>query len=290
MIKSMTGFGSGQSASKTISVELKSVNNRFFEIQIKGPRHFNSLDIEMRALVQKNIARGSVFLSILWDESKNNDATMRWDKKKTRAAVTALKEIQKTHGLEKKLTLQDVLAVTDVSASEPRPDPKKQWPEVKKALTHALTALEKMRVQEGKALEKDILGRLKKMSQVIVAMEKRAPQRKKEYLEKTQNRLKEFLKQSEIDETRILTETLLWSDRTDISEEITRFKSHLTQFNDTLKKEKAEPGKKLNFILQEMNRESNTIGSKANDLILSQKTIELKEEIEKIREQIQNIE
>ena len=289
----MTGFGRGecQEDDYTYQAEVRSVNNRFIEINTRLPKAYLDLEQPLKKLIKSYCSRGSISLTISIGNSNEN--TGEWEVKPNLSLATqyaaALNQIRDTLKLEGEIDLNSLSGLRDIIKIEPLAvDPAKHELIINIA-TEALTSLKKMREEEGENLQKDLAHRIDTIENYATEIESRHPEVTKEY----QNRLKEKIKNLneglDADETRLAQEVALFADRCDVTEEITRLKSHLNQFKNFFNAK--EPiGRKLEFITQEINREINTTGSKSSDITISNKVIEIKSQLEKIREQIQNIE
>lgn len=294
MLKSMTGFGRGEYIDSThrIIVEIKAVNHRYNEIVIRMPKALGSLEDKVRRSIAGTILRGRVDTFITVDEYGQKKRTVRVDKDLAMAYHNAMGELAGLLGVPASDNIYhlskypDVLKVEEVSE-----DVEKLWPKLATAIESAVLNLKKMREAEGANIETDLLERVEKLYAYISAVEERSPQILIEYREKLLSRMRELLAAigAEPDESRLLQETAIFADRTNVTEEIVRLKSHLSQFKSAVSEQDAV-GRKLDFIVQEINRETNTIASKANDSTIANVVVEIKSEIEKIREQIQNIE
>lgn len=293
MIKSMTGFGRGE-FSDTIhnfSVEIKTVNHRYNDIMIKMPKHLNYLEENIKRYIKKDINRGRVEVYINVEYISESPIDVSIDIPLAKAYKYALEKLIEELNIEYKIGLGDILTLNDIVKTERKEmDKNIVWNCLTKALDIALENVKAMRIEEGIALKKDIECQLKTMNYMIVEIEKRAPFVVKEYKEKLKERIKELIdEECDLDEDRLNYEVALFADKSNINEEIVRFKSHVNQFLKSL--EYDEPiGRKLDFLIQEMNREINTIGSKASDLYITNYVVDIKSELEKIREQVQNIE
>jgi len=292
MIKSMTGFGRGefQENGKKFVVEIKTVNHRYFDIFIKIPRQLSFLEDKVREVVAKRIARGKIDIFITFEDNGENSKYVLIDEGLAKAYVEAVRLLRDRFGLEDDISVSLIAKFPDLLRVEKAEDDEEEiWQLLKAALESALESLISMREAEGRELCSNLLERSLYIDDVLKKIEVRAPEVVKEYKQKLEDRIKELLQQNIIDENRIATEVAFFADRCSIDEEIVRLKSHLIQFRDTLDLEQPV-GRKLDFLIQEMNREINTIGSKASDLEITRSVIEIKSEIEKLREQVQNIE
>jgi uncharacterized protein (TIGR00255 family) len=293
MLNSMTGFGRAecQDGDYSYKAEIRSVNNRFIEINTRLPKAFLDMEISLKKLIKSHCARGSINITITLANS--NDGSGEWDVKPNLPLATqyvkALKEIQTSLGLVGQVHIDSVIGLRDVFKIEPIAiDPAKESLLLTMAES-ALESLQKMREVEGTHLQKDLSERIDSIEKHAEQIEKRQPQVIQEY----KNRLKEKIKLLndgiDVDESRLAQETAILADRCDITEEITRLTSHLIQFRKLV--DSAEPvGRKLEFITQEINREVNTMGSKSSDTEMANVVIEIKSTLEKIREQLANIE
>lgn len=293
MLKSMTGYGHGEAviSGKKITVELKAVNHRFCEVVLRLPRSLMSLEDRMKRLIQSQISRGRVdcFLGI---EKCGPDPSMavKVDKDLAAAYYKAMKELQETLEVEGKIKLKHLTGLQGVmTLEEDAKDVEEWWPAIQEAMESALAGLIKMRAVEGEQLGKDLWKRVGQIANHNVKIRSRAPFVIEDYRARLTTRLDDFMKGAGLDMERIAAEAALFAERANITEETVRLDSHISQVYACL--DTAEPvGRKLDFLLQEMNREINTIASKANDLEISRLSIEVKSELEKLREQIQNIE
>jgi uncharacterized protein (TIGR00255 family) len=291
----MTGFGRGEflDAEHRFIVEIKSVNHRYNEIAIKMPKNFGVLEDKIRRMVNSSLERGRVDVYVTTDDFGQRKRTVRVDKELALAYHIALKEL--AHLLEASpwdQIFHQIAKFPDVlRVEEEAEDVSLLWPKLSQAIDQAIANLMTMRLAEGANIQKDLLIRIDKLAKDVVFIEDRAPQIAAEYREKLLARMRDILATigAEPDELRLLQEAALFADRTNITEELVRLQSHLTQLHDALLSDDAV-GRKLDFIIQEVNREVNTIGSKANDATVANMVLDIKSEMEKVREQIQNIE
>jgi len=292
MITSMTGYGRGTGSNSflEITAEVRSVNNRFLDISLKLPKSLSIFEQQVRELVGKHVARGrvNVWMSINGQDDKTNKFIV--NNALVEAYIKIADQIAQQYGIEGNLTIDQIMILPDVIAveSEEAAD-EETWAIAKTALEEALSQLAEMRRREGVEMEKDFVERintLESLSNRIEALAVKGPEME---LSKIRERVKRLLDNEQIDEYRLEMELALISDRIDISEECIRFKSHITLFREMLQEVKSQ-GRKLNFLLQEMNREANTMASKAYTAEISHLVVKIKEEIEKVREQVQNIE
>jgi uncharacterized protein (TIGR00255 family) len=289
-IRSMTGFGLAENTtpSGTYRVEVRGVNNRFLEIQIRLPKFAANLESRIKKEISSVISRGSIIVLISCDREEG-ETKLSWDKESVDSYINIFKEINSIYKLESKITLSDLLHFSDFIKPETGVyDEETLWKHLKPAVTESVAAFQKARETEGAFIVKDLKKILKDITKSLQLIEKRAPARIEEYSKNLSERIQKLI-DNPPDPQRIQTEIALFADRLDISEECTRLRAHLAKFSEDF--ELDEPvGKRMGFLLQEMNREANTIGSKANDTEISHLSVKLKENIEKIREQIQNLE
>ncbi len=293
MLNSMTGYGRSekQNGNFACKAEIRSVNNRFIEINTRLPKYLSALELPLKKLIKSKCARGSFDLSLTLekDDATGADLEIKPNMGLATQYFDAFKQIKSELGLESDLSIEALLAVKDIVKAEPPTLDTSQEEMILETTEEALLALIKMRQEEGNNLQKDLSGRLQDILKLTQSIQDRQPVVLAEYRNRLNDKIKLLTEGIELDETRLAQETALMADRCDISEEITRLGSHLEQFNDMFKK--TEPiGRKMEFITQEINRETNTIGSKSVDFQISQNVIEIKSILEKIREQIQNIE
>ncbi|MFH1381252.1 MAG: YicC/YloC family endoribonuclease [Candidatus Omnitrophota bacterium] len=292
MIKSMTGFGKGEAKSKTgvFTVEIRAVNHRYFDFLAKIPNSLMFLEDRIKELLHKDIKRGKINLFLSHRSPKNDNESVTFNRQAVKKYHKILTEIKKRFDIKEEIKLSHVLSFADVIIhSEKSFDMDVMWLSVKEAVAMAASDCNKMREREGKALYKDFFARIAKISGYIDAISDIAPSVVVEYKRKLDSRIKDIVKNNNIDEARMETELALFAKQCDISEEITRFKSHLEGFRKVMERGE-EAGRKLDFILQELNREINTLGAKANDIKIARIVINIKSELEKIREQAQNVE
>ncbi|NLP01737.1 MAG: YicC family protein [Fibrobacter sp.] len=289
-IRSMTGFGlaEGTTPSGTYKIEIRAVNNRFMELQVRLPRFASNVEQLVKKEISSVISRGSVSAVITCDREEEG-TKLTWNKASVNSYMDIFNEIRDRYKLEGGVTISDLLHFSDFIKTETTTfDEKTLWKHIKPILSKAIVAFQKTREAEGVYISKDLKKILKEISRTLAQVEKRAPVRISEYSKSLTERIKKLI-DSAPDPMRIATEVAIFADRLDISEECTRLRAHILKFSEDLDMD--EPvGKRMSFLLQEMNREANTIGSKANDTEISHQSVKLKENIEKIREQIQNIE
>lgn len=289
---SMTGFGKGTFAlnGRELTVELKSVNNRFLDISMRLPRVLSPLEDTFRHALQDRLSRGHVDVYVNYRNQREDARSVRVDAQLLGAYLTCARIAARELSITDDLTLSKALALPDVTEIVPAEEDQEALQQLgKTAVELAIDALLAMRRGEGSRLKKDLTARMDTMEGYAAAIEKRAPGVAEDYRVRLTERVNEMLGETEVDRSRLATEIALFADKAAIDEEIVRLKSHLLHFRELLEAE--EPvGRKMDFLIQEMNRECNTIGSKANDAALTDLVLLCKAEIEKLREQIQNIE
>lgn len=292
MLKSMTGFGRERKTigDYDISVEIRSVNNRYFELNTKIPRSCLFMEDKLKNLVKTKVSRGKVELSLSVSNVQGKETAVTVNNLVVESYVTALREAGKIYGLTDDLTLKDVFNMTDAfTISRPDEDEELLWNSVKEVAEAALNNFVSMREAEGLKMKADLLEKLSNVEEMIEKVCVLSPENVENYRKKLFEKLSEILSDRNIPEERILLEAGIFSEKTAVDEETVRLKSHFSQFRTML--DSSEPvGRKLDFLVQELNREVNTIGSKAQNLEITRIVVDAKSEIEKIREQIQNIE
>ena len=292
MIRSMTGFGRNEIKfhNGRITVEMKTVNHKFFDASIKLPPNMAVFEDSIKEELQKRINRGKVNLSIAYDGVLARAAKVVVDHKAARNYYEELCRLKKELGLKEEIRVADIMSQPGVVSYEASgAEAMKIWPKIKSALSGALTKLISDREKEGKALQADLLSRSRKIDQLLTIIKSRAHLNIDEYRKRFADRVKDLSGGNEINMGRLEMEVAIFAKNCDISEEITRLKNHLSHFNKTISTN-GEVGKKIDFIAQELHRETNTIGSKASDFKVSKAVIDIKSEIEKIREQAKNLE
>lgn len=292
MVKSMTGYGRAKETlnKRDITVEVRSVNNRYLDCAVKMPRAYIFAEDAIKARVQKAISRGKVDVFVTIDTSAADVSVVAVNEPLARGYYEALMQIKNTFAMDGDVSpvalakFPDVLTVT--KAEE---DVETVSADICAVLDKALAAYNEMRAVEGVKLAEDIGGRVSTIETVVGKVEERSPQTVAAYRERLENKMREVLQSTTIDESRILTEAAIFADKIAVDEETVRLRSHIAQLRDMLQSEQPI-GRKLDFLIQEVNRECNTIGSKCNDLTITQDVVNMKAEVEKIREQVQNIE
>jgi uncharacterized protein (TIGR00255 family) len=298
MIKSMTGYGSakrsfgtaGAAGAIDITVELRSVNNRYLDTNIKLPRVYAAMEDTLKSAVTRSISRGKVDVYVTIDTSKAENVTIRVNKPVADAYVAVLKSLAEEYSLVSNISAIDLTRFPEVLQLEKsETDMDALTADVASVLEEALSDFDNMRRREGDNLSADIARRLDEILRLTQRAEELSPKSVSDYRAKLEAKMAEVLKNKDIDETRIVMEAAIFADRVAINEETVRLRSHIAQLRSML--EAGEPvGRKLDFLIQELNREANTIGSKGNDAEMARVVVDLKAEIEKIREQVQNIE
>jgi len=292
LIKSMTGYGRGEAvaAGKKFIFELKAVNHRYNEVVLRLPRSLSPLEDRIRRFIQARIARGRVdgFLGV--EECGEKNATVKVDKALAAAYYNAMKELQETLGIGGEIQFQQLVALPGVvTVEEPADDVEEWWPSIQNAVEEAVDNLVRMRMVEGEQLARDLLSRSERLFYLNQSIRERSPFVVEEYRERLVARLNDYMRDGIITPDRLAAEATIFAERSSITEENVRLESHLQQLKSCLTAGESV-GRKLDFLIQEMNREINTIASKANDLEISRAVVEAKSELEKIREQVQNIE
>ncbi len=294
MIRSMTGYGRSQAVVDTmnITVELKSVNHRYFEFNSRVPRNYGFLDEKLKSYIGSRVSRGKVECYVSAENLEDDEIQILVNHSLAQSYLGALKELAERN----ELNLRDDLAMSSLAryndiftVHKQEADEEKIWNAVKTVAEKAVDKFIEMRETEGNKLKNDVLSRADLILEKVSVIEERSPQTVKEYNDKLIARINEFLSDVQVDEQRLLTECAIFADKVAVAEETVRLRSHIDQLRQFLDSDEAV-GRKTDFLVQEMNREANTIGSKAQDVTIARCVIDIKAEIEKIREQIQNIE
>ncbi len=289
---SMTGYGSARGTAEglEITVELKSVNNRYLDCSVRLPRNFLFAEDLVKQAVSGSVSRGKVDVFVSCQSAGTADTVVSVNRELAREYFEAISSLAGELGLEPGMNALSIARMPDVLTVERRELDREVIGEALREITaRAAEDFNAMRAREGERLRGDLLDKLATVEGLVSVVEERSPQRVDEYRERLENRLRELLADRSIDEQRILTEAAIFADRTAVDEETVRLRSHIAQFR-TMLEEGSPVGRKMDFLIQEFNRESNTIGSKCSDAALAKVVVDLKSEIEKIREQLQNIE
>lgn len=292
MIKSMTGFGRGHKLlnGRDITVEIRAVNHRYYEFSARIPRSLGFAEEKLKSMLQGRISRGKVEVSVQVCNTEAADEKITINKEIVREYVDALRSVWEEFSLNDDLALSNILRIPDAfTVVKTETDEEQLWQDIKAAAEEALERFISMRETEGERMTRDIASRLDRIEKWVGIIENRSPAIVEEYRKRLYDKMCEVLNSANIDESRILMEAGIFSEKTAVDEETVRLRSHIAQFRTML--ESGEPvGRKLDFLVQEMNRETNTIGSKVQDIEVTRIVVDQKSEIEKIREQIQNIE
>ncbi len=288
----MTGFGRCLESvdGKTIIVEIKSVNHRYFEFSSRVPRSCGYLDEKLKSFIQGKVSRGKIDVGVSIQSDSVSDEKIEVNSEVAKGYITALRGANEELGLEDDLTLSRIMRLPDIfDVKKIEEDEETVWNEVKSVAEKALERFIAMREAEGEKMREDILSRLDYITGLVEKIEKKSPETTEKYRKKLFDKISEVLKDTNVDEQRILTEAAIFSEKTAVDEETVRLRSHINQCREMLSMNEAV-GRKLDFLIQEFNREANTIGSKCQDIEITKVVVDLKSEIEKIREQVQNIE
>lgn len=291
MPRSMTGFGRAEVEYRgnKLTVEINTLNSRFLEYQTRIPKSLTPLENDIKNLLNSRFKRGKIIITITQDQEQPEDSIIL-DEEKADAYFRIFNLLKEKYSLKPDLSLQDFAALPDLVKIEKEEDDLKEiWDNLQPVILEAAEAVNKMRIAEGENLSRDMVDRLKSIEKFTGEIEKLSGENVKEYREKLKAKVAEIVGDSPIDENRLAMEIALFAEKSDITEECIRLRSHAEQFADSLK-ESGPVGKRLNFILQELNREANTAGSKSASYPISRRVISIKEEVERLREQIQNIE
>lgn len=292
MLKSMTGYGRREVVTdgKKILVEIKSVNHRYADYNIKVQRHLGYMEDKIRKHVSESITRGKVDIYLNVENYETADKQITLNKPMAENYINVLKQLRDEFGLRDDISVTSVARNPDIFLTERIEEDEEQlWNTVKTVLDEALSDFVSMREREGERIERDLCERIEYMRTLVTGIDERSPQTVKEYSDRLYEKIKDVLDGREIDEARILTEVAIYADKVAVNEETVRLVSHFSEFDNIINC--GEPaGRKLDFLIQEINREVNTIGSKASDIEIAKTVVTLKGEIEKLREQIQNIE
>ena len=292
MVRSMTGFGRAKYSENglNITVEFKSVNHRYFEFTSRLPKGYMFLDEKLKSFCQQNISRGKVEAAVIIEDNSENAAVVELNAAYAEAYLAAVKDMSRRYGIKNDVKMSSLVANPELfTVKKQTLSEETVTAAVLKTAEEAMQSFISMREAEGKRLKNDVKSRTDFILEKVAFVDERSPETVKAYREKLEQKIKELIGDVQVDEQRLLTETAIFADKVAVAEETVRLKSHIKQFCSLLDSD--EPiGRKLDFIVQEMNREANTIGSKAQDIEIAHTVVDIKSEIEKIREQIQNIE
>lgn len=292
MIRSMTGYGSAEleQRGQRLTAEIRSVNHRFCEVSMRGPKVALLFEDQIRQLIQERFSRGKFNLTISWAGAGDQGEVLKINEAVAGRYVALMSQLKERYGLEGGINVSTVAALPDVFAWEhANMSDEESWSLVKALIDRVCESMNLMKAREGAALAADLQHRLDIIREKLVMVSERAPLRPQEAKEKMVSRIKPLLDDVEMDPLRIAQEVAMLADRLDCTEECVRLAAHLDQFRQLIDGQELA-GRKLNFLLQEMNREANTIGSKSNDVEITRAVIVMKEEIERLREQVQNVE
>ena len=293
MIRSMTGFGHGEVSNdknQKVTVEMKSVNHRYCDISLKLPKKLAMFEANIRNIMKEYASRGKIDIYVSYEDLSETAVSLHYNQAMAAEYMQVFKKMQEDFGIETKITAEALAKYPEVvTLEEVQQDEEVWWELLEAALRQAAEKFVETRTIEGANLKKDLLGKLDQMAADVAFIERRSPQIIAEYRAKLEEKVKEFLEDSAIEENRIAAEVTLYADKIAVDEEIVRLQSHISSMTDVLESDESI-GRKLDFMAQEMNREANTILSKSSDVDLADHVIELKTNVEKVREQIQNIE
>lgn len=292
MVRSMTGFGRHEATvdGRDIVVEIKSVNHRYYEFNCRTTRGYNFLEEKLKSYIKEKVSRGKIDVYVSLSQKEDTESIVKINPSLAQGYINALKKLSTDYGVADDISVSTVAQYNDIFQVHRAPEDEEEvWNAVKEVLDVALDNFIKMREVEGEKMKADIMSRAETILSIVSKIEEKSPERVKDYEARLKERIEELLGSADFDEQRILTEVAIFADKVAVDEETVRLRSHFDQLK-LLMKSDGEIGRKIDFIIQEMNREANTIGSKANDSTLSHMVVDIKAEIEKIREQIQNIE
>lgn len=293
MIISMTGFGKASKSLKKMKIgaELRSINSKYLEVSSRLPMAISDKESEIKEIISQKISRGKISVMLSIERNNGNDVSLQVKPEAVKEYYRLLAGIKKTTGIKEEIKLEHILKFSEIFKGDSSEELADYWPDIKKVIAAAVNDLVAMKAKEGRTLEKDIMSRLtsieKKLESVVKLSKNNVAETKKKMMEKVNNLLSEANLQT--DNNRLEYELIMISDRLDITEEVIRANSHIKYFRNNVK-QKELSGRRLNFLVQEINREINTIASKSNSSEISQFVVEMKEELEKIKEQLQNIE
>ena len=292
MIRSMTGYGRAEAliGGRNILVEIRSVNHRYFEFSSRVPRAYGYLESRLKGFLQGKLSRGKVDVNVSIQTIEGTNANVQVNAELAKSYVDALRTLSEPLSLQDDLSLASICRFSDIfTVSRETEDEDAIWADVLSVAVEAADRFVQMREVEGTKMREDVEGRLDFILSAVEKIEERSPKTVEEYRTRLYNKISEVLQNAQVDETRILTEAAIYAEKIAVAEETVRLRSHVAQFRSIMEQEGAV-GRKLDFLIQEFNRETNTIGSKAQDIEIARIVVDVKSEIEKIREQIQNIE
>ena len=293
MIRSMTGYGKQNLSveGREYQIEIKSVNHRYLDINVKIPKAISYLEETIKKEISNKIKRGKIDVFVSFENNSEEGRKIEINKQLAKLYIEQLKELAQEEKIESNIEVMDIAKIPDVLTIKVDEENSKIKDEIKQVTQGAVTRILEMKNIEGEKISQDLLQRIRNIQSKIVEISAKSTGLIEEYVVKLEKRVKELLKNDEVDKTRLAQEVVIYADKCSIEEEITRLKSHIFQFENLISNNQdGAIGKKLDFIIQEMNRETNTIGSKANNLEITNGVIDIKTEIEDIREQVQNIE
>ena len=290
MIKSMTGYGRGkyENEGREYLVEIKSVNNRYCDISVKLPRSISYLEEKIKKEITNKVSRGKIDVFVTFYNNSTSGKNIKFNRELAGMYIAELKELAKENSLEEDIKVTEISKFPDVLTIENDEDEELIWNELKLPLTEAINNFVDMKETEGQKIYEDLMNRIEDVQNKTNIISENSTRLIKDYIVKLETRIKELLNTDNIDENRLAMETVIYADKCSVEEEITRLNSHVYQFKELIKGNVV--GKKLDFLIQEMNRETNTIGSKSSSIEITNLVIEMKTQIEDIREQIQNLE
>ncbi len=293
MLKSMTGFGRSmfENDGREYLIEIKSVNNRYSDINIKLPRNISFLEEKIKKVITNNISRGKIDVFISFNNNSEKGKDIKINTELAKKYIQELKALQEETGIIDNISIMDISKMPEVlNLKVENEDEDLLWQELSECLENAITSFVLMRETEGNKIKEDLEARIARVSEEVEKISEISTGLVEEYIVKLEKRVNELLKNTTVDESRLAQEIVIYSDKSSVEEELTRLRSHISQFLNLLNETDTPVGKKLDFLIQEMNRETNTIGSKANSLEITNLVVDIKTEIENIREQVQNIE
>jgi len=292
MLKSMTGFGrsSFEVNSREYIIEMKSVNHKYTDINIKLPRTISFLEENIRKIILSKVIRGKFDVYVTFNDFSENAKKVIINKELAKIYIRNLKELAEEEKISSNIEVTEITKLPDVLTIQNNIEEDEISKELENVVTKAVDELIKMRIIEGQKIAEDLVKRINLIKGFVDEISKLSAGLIEEYVVKLETRIKELLRTEDVDKSRLAQEIVIYADKCSVEEEITRLNSHIIQFLDLINNSKESVGKKLDFLIQEMNRETNTIGSKANNLEITNKVVNIKTELENIREQIQNIE